>query len=87
MIDLTTEEQDHVRAALRYLRARAGNWRALAKALGFEMVTLRNVRGGEKNVSPTLAFRVARFAGVSIDDLLAGKFPPVATCLHCGRMV
>jgi hypothetical protein len=83
--DLTGEEQEHVRRALRYLRACAGNWKALAKALHFEAITLRHVMRREKNVSPTMAFRLARFAGTSIDDLLAGKFPPAGACPHCGR--
>jgi hypothetical protein len=39
----------------------------------------------EQDVSPTLAFRVARLAGVSFDDLLAGRVLPGA-CPHCGRM-
>jgi hypothetical protein len=32
-----------------------------------------------------VAFRVARLTGVSIDDLLAGKYPPPGTCPHCGH--
>lgn len=35
--------------------------------------------------SATLAFGVARLAGVSIDDALTGKYPPVGTCPHCGH--
>jgi hypothetical protein len=84
VIDLTETEQDHVRTALRFLRARAGGWKPMAAALGFKKKTLTNVREGQ-GVSPNLAFRVARLAGVSIDDLLAGKFPPNGACPQCGR--
>ena len=35
--------------------------------------------------SPMVAFRVARFAGVGVDDVLTGAFPPPGTCPHCGR--
>ena len=36
-------------------------------------------------VSADMAFRVARAAGVPIDDVLGGKFPPPGTCPHCGH--
>jgi hypothetical protein len=36
---------------------------------------MMNVDEG-KTATPRLAFRVARLAGVPIDDLLAGNFPP-----------
>ncbi len=70
---------------MHYLRARSGGWKPLAKALGFSKYTLIHVKKGEKNVSPTMAFRVARLASVSIEDLLYGTFPPAGTCPHCGR--
>jgi len=72
-IDLTPEEQTNVRAALRFLRLRCGGWDSLAKALHFNKKTLGNVARA-RAVSPTVAFRVARFAKVGVDDLLAGKF-------------
>jgi hypothetical protein len=83
MIKLTADEQAHVRTALRYLRRRAGGWKALAPALGFRKKTLTNVAEG-RTVSPAVAFSVARLAGVSVDDLLAGRFPPSGTCPRCG---
>jgi hypothetical protein len=42
---------------------------------GFAKGTVINVKKGAKNVSPTMALLVARLAGVSVDDLLAGKVP------------
>ena len=84
MTDLTDDEQRHVRVALRYLRTKARGWKALAPALGFSRRTLENVNEG-RAVSPRMAFRVARLAGVPISDLLAGQFPPAGTCPHCGR--
>jgi hypothetical protein len=86
VIDVTTEEQERVRVALHFLSRRAGGWRSLAGALGFSKHTVIHVKKGEKNVSPTMALRVARLAGVTVDDLLAGKFPPTGACPHCGRM-
>jgi hypothetical protein len=82
--DLTHDEQERVRAAMRFLRVRSGGWKPLAKALGFKAHTVRHVKGREKNVSPTMALRVARLAGVSVDDLLVGRFPPERACPRCG---
>lgn len=82
--DLTAEEQKNVRTALRFLRTRIGRWETVAKALRFGESTLGNVIAG-KTVSPTLAFRIARFAKVTVDDVLTGKFPEPGTCPHCGH--
>ena len=82
--DLTSKEQANVRAALQFLRSRCGGWEPLAKALGFKDVTLRAAaRGG--NVSASVAFRVARMASVTVDDVVAGRFPEPGTCPHCGH--
>jgi hypothetical protein len=86
VIDLSTDEQERVRVALRFLRVRAGSWKALSTALGFSECTVVNVKKRCKDVSPTMLLRVARFAGVSVDDLLAGRFPPPGACPHCGHM-
>jgi hypothetical protein len=79
MSDLTKEEQAHVQAALRFLRARCGGWKPLAKALRFTSRTL------SAPASTSVAFRVARLAGIGVDDLLAGRFPPPGMCPHCGH--
>jgi hypothetical protein len=77
--DLSTKEQTNVRTALRFLRARCGSVKMLAKALRFSDVTLR------APATPRLAFRVARLAGVTVDDVLTGKYPPPGVCAHCGH--
>jgi hypothetical protein len=82
--DLAAKEQSNVRAALSFLRFRFGGLAPLAKALRLKETTIGRVRQG-KAVSASLTFRVARLAGVSIDDLLAGRFPAPGTCPHCGR--
>lgn len=83
--DLTPSEQAHVRAALRFLRARCGGWLPVSKLLRGDEVTIRRAAGGSV-VSASLAVRIARLAKVGIDDLLAGKYPPAGTCPHCGHM-
>jgi hypothetical protein len=76
---MTAAEQTHVLTAVRFLRARCGGWAPLVKALSFTRKTLT------KPATATVAFRVARLAGIGIDDLLAGKYPPAGTCAHCGH--
>lgn len=85
MTDLTEQEQGNVRAALRFLMIRAGGWKTLAAALGFSRHTMRHVKKGEKGVSPRMALRVARVAGVGVDDVIAGRFPTAGACPHCGK--
>lgn len=85
MTDLTDKEQTHVRSALAFLRLRCGGWAAVSKVLRVKDTSLSAVATGYKAVSPRLAFRVARFARVGVDDLLGGKFPPPGTCPHCGH--
>jgi hypothetical protein len=79
--DLTSDEQKNVRTAVRFLRLRLGGGNALAKALRVDRRTLT------APATPTTAYRVARLAGVSVDDVLAGRFPPAGTCPHCGACV
>jgi len=84
MSDLTSEEQTNVRTALKFLRSRCGGWEPLAKALGFKSITLSHVAGG-RTTSASLAFYVARLAGVPVDDVLAGRYPGEGTCPYCGH--
>lgn len=79
--DLTTEEQAHVKVALRFLRIQHGTWAVLAKALRYKVKTMADGRPA----SARLVLRVARVAGVSVDDVLCGRWPPPGACPHCGR--
>jgi plasmid maintenance system antidote protein VapI len=85
--DLTTQEQAHVRATLRYLRARCGgrSWEPLGKALRLKADSLSKVAAGRRGVSAGLAVRVARLARTGIDDLLAGRSLPLGACPNCGH--
>lgn len=84
MTDLTTEEQAHVRAALRFLRARCGGWMPLAKAIRSTDRGLRKLMAGA-TVTASIAMRVARLADQPVSDVLGGAYPPVGTCPHCGQ--
>lgn len=84
MSDLTSEEQTHVRAALRFLRARCGGWRNVCKALRVAKSSMARITGGG-TVTASVAVRVARLVKVGVDDVLTGRFPPPGTCPHCGH--
>ena len=84
MTDLTQEEQDHVRRALRYLYGLVGGWVPLAKSLGFQTDSLEKVANARgRAVTGGLAIRVARLADVAIEDVLDGTYPP--RCPTCGQ--
>ncbi|MBI4021013.1 MAG: SWIM zinc finger family protein [Candidatus Aenigmarchaeota archaeon] len=82
--DLTTDEQDRVRVALRSLRTRYRGQDNLEKALRIGSGSLHKPLSGH-TVSASIAVRVARLAGTSVDSILAGEWPPPGMCHHCGR--
>lgn len=84
MSDFDEKEQKNVRTALRFLRLRIGAWEPLAKALRYEMDSVEKMVNGRRAVTARMALRVARIAGVSIDDLLEGRYLQGA-CPHCGH--
>lgn len=86
MSELTTEEQKNVRAAMRFLRGRFGSWERVAEALRSRLNTVSGVVHQGRAVSAGLAIRTARLAGVAIDDVLSGKYPPAGACPHCGHI-
>jgi len=85
MSDLTAKEQDHVRAAIRFLRVQFRTWEATANLLACRRNALHRVNAGSRGVTAGLAFRVARIAGVGVDALLSGAYPPAGVCPHCGH--
>lgn len=82
--DLTPEERANVRRAIHVLRRRHGTYRELAAMLRVRLGTLR-AYGSTHWPSAGVAVRVARLAGVPIDDVLAGRWPVEGACPHCGR--
>ncbi len=84
--DFTASEVAHVRGALNFLHRRCGTWETLARALKFGDSTLGNIAGGHKPVTAKVVIRIAKFAGVGVDDVLSGRFPAPGTCPHCGHV-
>jgi hypothetical protein len=83
-LDLTEQEQENVRNVLYFLRIRLDGWKYLGKLLHFDETTIIHVANGRRAVCASMAFRVGRVVKVSIDDLLAGKFPQPGECPRCG---
>jgi len=83
--DLTPEEQANVKLALRFLAKRFGTYRKLAEAMGAKRATVLLAASPRGVVSAGIALRVARVAGVSVEDVLAGRFPVAGACPYCAR--
>jgi len=84
--DLTAKEQRAVRITLRFLRVRAGGvWAPVAKALHTKANTISKTVSGSREVTASLALRVARLLGVGVDDLLSGSHMSSRVCQHCGH--
>jgi hypothetical protein len=84
---LDRAKQANVVKALRFLRARYGSWAETAKMLGTTVSTLYTVTtpAGTRRIGAGIALRAATVAGVTVDDVLTGAWPPVGACAHCGR--
>lgn len=87
--ELTQAEEAHVRAALRFLWTRCGGAVPLSLALDLPRRAVSNYMHGKvpRRIGVGLALRAARLAGVPLEELLAGAWPPAGACPHCGRLV
>ncbi len=83
--DLTPEEQANAKAALRFLATRLGSGAKLAAAMGSNLAAVRHASKKRGAVSAGIALRVARVAGVPLEDVLSGAWPKAGACPHCGR--
>jgi hypothetical protein len=82
---LTPEERACIAVALRVLKVRHGSWKPVSKLLGVSVSLLQRAVGKGGRPSAGLAIRVARAAGVPVDDVLTGAFPVLGSCPMCGR--
>ena len=83
--DLTPDEQRHVKAAIAFLAKRYGSYRKLAETTGTKRATLIQAASKRGSVSAGIALRVSRAAGVPLESILSGAWPPAGACPHCGR--
>lgn len=78
--ELTPAEQANVIDALWLVHAEHRPWPRIAKLMGINPGTLEAVVTGRKKPMAGLAIRVARLAGLSTDDVLAGNFDGPIAC-------
>lgn len=74
-----------MRRAIAALKVRHGSLNALARAIGVDSTYLNLMFNGRRRVHPGLAIQLAPLAGVTVDDILRGKFPAEGSCPYCGR--
>ncbi len=79
----TAEEQQRIRAALRYLRIAYGGYDVLAEVMGVPAHSLAN--NNHRNASYALAVLLARAAGVTVEQILRPGVAEIAKCPVCGR--
>ncbi len=84
--ELTPEERENVRKAIRVLRTRHGGADKLAKALGVSTPRVEGVMTTRGKPGAAIALYVARLAGVHVEDVLSGAFPAPGACPMCGRV-
>ena len=83
---LTPEEQECVRIAVKVLRLRYGGTPKLARAMGVGTSAIYAPLEARGRPSAGLALRAARLAGVSVEAILSGDWPPDGACPLCGRV-
>lgn len=84
-LSLTDDEVRHLRAALRAAARAYGGLAVLAAVLGTTSNYLAKVHG--KRPSGTLAVRLAKAVGITVEAVLEGKMGEVGRCPTCGRRV
>ncbi len=67
------------------MHLRCRTWETLGRALKFSGMNLGLMANGHRLISPKVVIRIAKFAGVGVDDVLTGRFPAPGTCPHCGH--
>ena len=83
---LSDEEVRHVRQALRNLAFALGGNDVTAHVLGIAVKSITSAKNSPKHrPSGTLAIRIAKAAGVSVESILTGAIAITARCPTCGR--
>lgn len=84
-IDLTLDEQANARRVVRLLLVKLGSWEAVAKAMETSHGTVHSIGSSRRSISAGFALRVARAAGVPMEDVISGAWPKPGACMMCGR--
>ena len=82
--ELTDQERQHVKQALRLLCVRHGGNEAVARAMDISEHMIERATSRRSRPSPGLAIAVARLAEMPVEALLSGE-PVPGRCPTCGR--
>jgi hypothetical protein len=83
--ELSLDEQANAKAAVRFLRVRLGSWADLAAKTDLSEAILTHSVARQSRITANVALRVARAAGVPLEDILRGAWPGKA-CPLCGHV-
>lgn len=81
---LTPQERANARAVMKRLRPMHGTWARYAIVLGVSYETLKAAKTKRRGPGIALVLRVARAAGLSVEDIIGGRVEP-SPCPWCGR--
>lgn len=83
-LSLSPDEIRHLRTAIKNTARKLGSWALLANTIGMPLLSLRHaVYASKHRPSGTLAIRVAKVAGVSVETVLTGKLAVAGRCPTC----
>lgn len=80
----TPAQQWRIRALLLNLRTAYGSWSCLAAVTGYSVGTLCNTASKPSRASLTLVARLAKSAGMSLEETISTGLVSVETCPTCG---
>jgi hypothetical protein len=83
--DLSPQERENARKAIRYLAKKLGSYGKLAMAMRVKKPTVRFAVSRTGTVSASVALRTARVARVPLESVLSGAWPKATACPYCGR--
>jgi transcriptional regulator with XRE-family HTH domain len=78
-------EVTYVRAALDVLQIRCGSLRKLAEVMQIGRMRVTRVASGSRRPDVAFAVRLARVAGVPVEDITQGRFVRSGACPMCGK--
>jgi DNA-binding phage protein len=84
---LSPEEAQHLRAAIRNVARAYGGMAVLAAVIGAPVATLNNSLNKRRRPSATMALRVAKAAGMSVEAILSGQLAAAGRCAACGSRI
>jgi hypothetical protein len=82
---LSPDETANVRKAVEILRAKHGDLKRLARAMGVSYQALIRAMGDGSKPGAGVALRAAKLAGVPVEDVLSGAYAKGWVCPTCGR--